>query len=297
MNPLIPKSTLHIPVLGIIGVGLIGGSFSLILKNKKIADHVLGVGRDPDSLQKAIDLGLIDEIVDIEEMAQRADVIVIATPVQALANLLEHLRPQLNCRAIITDVGSTKAEVIQIARESLGDKIHQFVPGHPIAGSHVSGPQAARVNLFLNRNVILTPLAENSAQDVELITQAWSECGAHVQHLPQAENHDAIFAAVSHFPHFVAACYMSYISSTETGQQALKMGGTGFRDFTRIAAGSPEMWRDIFISNRSAMLEQMQAFKQELNRVTQLLEQGDEAGIYAWLQEAAIARRNWKEIE
>lgn len=297
MNPLGKESSLHIPVLGIIGVGLIGGSFSLVLKNKKKVDKVLGAGRDPKSLATAIELGLIDEAVEIEQMAQEADVIMIATPVQALTGVLERLAPHLRKDSIITDVGSTKTEVIQVARQVLGDKVKQFVPGHPIAGSHTSGPQAARLDLFMRRNVILTPLPENKPADVELITQAWRECGAHVQHLARAENHDAIFAAVSHFPHFLAASYMSFMNSTDTGRQALTMGGTGFRDFTRIAAGSPEMWRDIFMSNRVAMLEQIDGFKQELERMTQLLADGDEEQVYTWLKDAATARRNWKEIE
>lgn len=289
------NSSLHIPVLGIIGVGLIGGSFSLILKNTKKTTKVLGVGRDPQSLSKALELGLIDEVVELEQMAQEADVIVIATPVQALAKVLERMLPYLRESTILTDVGSTKTEVIQVAREVLGERIQQFVPGHPIAGSHASGPTAARLDLFLNRNVILTPLPENNPADVDLIVQAWRECGAHVQLLDRAENHDEIFAAVSHFPHFLASCYMSFMDSTSTGRQALTMGGTGFRDFTRIAAGSPEMWRDIFMSNRAAMLNQLAGFKQELERTTQLLSAGDEQQIYEWLKESAIARRNWKE--
>ena len=295
MSPIAQSTSLHIPVLGIIGVGLIGGSFSLILKNKRKVSKVLGAGRDQQSLEKAREFGLIDEIVDIEYMAQTADVIVIATPVQALAKILERLAPHLREKTILTDVGSTKTEVIQVARDMLGDRIRQFVPGHPIAGSHASGPLAARLDLFLRRNVILTPLPENDPPDVALITDAWRECGAHVQHLERAENHDEIFAAVSHFPHFLASCYMSFMNSTSTGRQALTMGGTGFRDFTRIAAGSPEMWRDIFMSNRVAMLNQLEGFQQELDRLTDYLAQGDEQQVYEWLKEAATARRNWKE--
>lgn len=286
-----------IETLGIIGVGLIGGSFALNLKHYGLVDTVLGAGRDGNSIAKALELGIIDQVSSIEEIAQQADVIVIATPVNAFGPVLSRLLPCLSTKAIISDVGSTKANVIQVARDILGDRIGQFVPAHPIAGSHASGPTAAFLELFQEKNVIITPLSENCPEDVSLMTQLWRACGAHVQLLAEAKDHDDIFAGVSHFPHFLAACYMSFMESDPVRQQALKMGGTGFRDFTRIAAGSPEMWRDIFLSNREAMLHQIEEFEKELSYFRELLENRDAERIYEWLSRAAEARRAWKAVQ
>ncbi|MDY3330347.1 MAG: prephenate dehydrogenase/arogenate dehydrogenase family protein [Pelistega sp.] len=286
-----------IQTLGIIGVGLIGGSFALGLKHAGRVERVLGYGRDEKSIAQARALGLIDKSVSLAEMAAQADVIVIATPVKAFPAVLQELAPHLQANAVVSDVGSTKAEVIRQARDILGGKIGQFVPAHPIAGSHASGPTAAIPDLFQERNVIITPLAENKLQDVELISELWRACGARVQILAQAKDHDDIFAAVSHFPHFLASAYMSFMESDPVRQQALQMGGTGFRDFTRIAAGSPEMWRDIFLSNQEAMLAQMSAFEKEFAHIRQLLENKDTDGIYNWLDKAAKLRKNWKLLD
>ncbi|NOL50220.1 prephenate dehydrogenase/arogenate dehydrogenase family protein [Pelistega europaea] len=289
--------TARIKTLGIIGVGLIGGSFALNLKHYGLVDCVLGAGRDTSSIVKALELGIIDRIASIDEIAQKADVIVVATPVNAFAKVLQQLMPKLSKQAIVSDVGSTKANVIQAAREVMGNRIGQFVPAHPIAGSHASGPTAAFLELFQEKNVIITPLVENKPEDVALMTALWQACGAHVQLLAEAKDHDDIFAGVSHFPHFLAACYMSFMESDPVRRQALKMGGTGFRDFTRIAAGSPEMWRDIFLSNREAMLHQMDEFEKELVHFKHMLELADGEQIYDWLAKAAEARRTWKTVQ
>lgn len=286
-----------IKTLGVVGVGLIGGSFALNLKHYGLVERVLGAGRDASSIAQAQELGIIDQAATIEEIAQHAELILIATPVSALGVVLQRLLPQLSSHAIISDVGSTKADVIQVARQILGERVGQFVPAHPIAGSHASGPSAAFLTLFQERNVIITPLAENTSEDVSLLTELWQACGAHVQLLMEAKDHDEIFAGVSHFPHFLAACYMSFMESDPVRQQALKMGGTGFRDFTRIAAGSPEMWRDIFLSNREAMLHQMTEFEKELAHFKTLLESRDAERIYDWLARAADARRAWKAVQ
>ncbi|WP_159990976.1 prephenate dehydrogenase [Pelistega ratti] len=285
-----------INTLGIIGVGLIGGSFALALKKAGLVENVIGYGRDQQSIQQAKDLGIIDAIVTIEEMGKVADVIMIATPVKAFLSVAEVLAPVLNDKAIVCDVGSTKAEVIQWAKIAFKEKIAQFIPSHPIAGSHSSGPAAAFATLFHERNVIITPLAENKSEDVAWMQALWEACGANVQLLDQAKDHDDIFAAVSHFPHFLAASYMSFMESDAVRRQALHMGGTGFRDFTRIAAGSPEMWRDIFLSNQEAMLAQMNAFEKEFHRIRTLLENKDADQIYQWLSTAAQARRAWTTI-
>lgn len=286
-----------IQTLGVIGVGLIGGSFAQCLRQANLVQKVLGYGRDPNSIAKAKELNIIDEIATLEQIATQADVIIIATPVKAFPVILQALVPHLSDKAILSDVGSTKAEVIQWAYDILGERIAQFVPAHPIAGSHASGPTAAFPELFQEKNVIITPLKENPSASVELMKGLWQACGAHVQLLEQAKDHDDIFAAVSHFPHFLAASYMSFMESDPVRRQALNMGGTGFRDFTRIAAGSPEMWRDIFMSNRDAMLSQMREFEQEIAHIRTLLEQKEADKIYEWLARAAQARRAWKTVQ
>ena len=290
-------SVKKIRTLGVIGVGLIGGSFALALKHQGLVGKVLGAGKDDNSLGLAKALGIIDEVVTIAEMATLADVIVIAAPVNAFEGIAIILAPLLPTNTIVSDVGSTKAKIIEIARQVFADKIHQFVPAHPIAGSHASGPTAAISDLFQDKNVIITPLQENSPEAVALIQSLWESCGATVQLLKQAKDHDDIYAAVSHFPHFLAACYMSFMESDPVRQKALNMGGTGFRDFTRIAAGSPEMWRDIFLSNQEAMLSQMRDFEKEFNYFKQLLENKDAEQLYQWLSVAAKARQNWKVIK
>lgn len=293
MNTL-PKK---IKTLGIIGVGLIGGSFALALKEKGLVSHVIGAGRSQQSLAQAKAIGLINEVVSIADMGQRADVIMIATPISAFESVIQTLLPHLQENAIVTDVCSTKVEIIRLAHLIFAHKIAQFIPSHPIAGSHISGPKGAFSSLFHQRNVIITPLAENKTEQVDYLGSLWQACGAHVQLLREAKDHDHIFAAVSHFPHFLASSYMSFMESDPVRQKALHMGGTGFRDFTRIAAGSPEIWKDIFLSNQEAMLEQMQAFEKEFARIRTLLEEKNVDGMYQWLDIAANARKNWKEIQ
>lgn len=281
-----------VPVLAVVGIGLIGGSFAAALRRAGQVDRVLGVGRSQASLDRALALGLIDEAVDLEQAAGRADLILLATPVGAMRAVLDALRPHLPPRTLITDAGSTKADVAAIAREALGERVSQFLPGHPIAGSEMTGPEAADHTLYHGRKVVLTPLAETPVAARDWLTQIWETCGAHVL-LMDPERHDRVLASVSHVPHFLAAAYMAQVSREGDADLRLSLAGTGFRDFTRIAAGSSEVWRDIFLSNRSAVLDELDAFGQALDELRQALEGPDPRALEIFLEQAALARRLW----
>ncbi len=282
-----------IPVLAVAGVGLIGGSFAAALRRAGKVGKVLGVGRNAQSLARAVELGLIDEAVSAEAAGARADVILLATPVGGLRDLLVRMLPTLAPRAILTDAGSTKAEVVEVARAALGERCAQFVPGHPIAGAERTGPEAADADLYRGRNVVLTPLPENAAADVARVRAAWQACGATVVDM-DAQAHDRVFASVSHLPHLLSAVYMEQVATAADARRRLELAGSGFRDFTRIAAGSPEMWRDIFLSNRDAMLTELGEVRAVLDRAERAIADGDGAGLQALLETAAQARRNWR---
>ena len=245
-----------IPVLAVVGVGLIGGSFAAALRRAGQVGRVLGVGRNAASLARAVELGLIDEAVSAEDAAARADLVLLSTPVGGLKNVLSRMLPHLGAATVVTDAGSTKAEVVDAAREALGERVGCFVPGHPIAGAERTGPEAADAKLYAGRTVILTPLAENCAASINQVRRAWQACGASVIDM-DAGAHDRVLASVSHLPHLLSSVYMEQVATAADARTRLDLAGSGFRDFTRIAAGSPEMWRDIFLSNRDAMLAEL----------------------------------------
>src|SRR5690606_3780477 len=199
-----------VPVLAVVGTGLIGGSFAAALRRVGQAGRVLGVGRNPASLQRARDLGLIDEIADLSQAAAQADLIFLATPVGALAPILQDLGPMLGPDTLITEAGSTKSDVARMAREILGDRHTQFIPGHPIAGSEMAGPEAADPMLYHGRKVVLTPFEDTPGLLQHRLIRVWEACGARVS-LMTPEAHDRALAAVSHVPHFLAAAYMTQV--------------------------------------------------------------------------------------
>ncbi|WP_447918562.1 prephenate dehydrogenase [Achromobacter aegrifaciens] len=298
MNDASPKSDQGaagplIPVLAVVGVGLIGGSFAAALRRAGQVGRVLGVGRNAQSLARAVELGLIDEAATIEEAAARADLILLATPVGGLADALSRMRAHLRPGTVLTDAGSTKAEVVAAARAALGDRVAQFVPGHPIAGAERTGPEAADADLYRKRCVILTPLAENAGASLDLVRRAWQACGADVIDM-DADAHDRVLASVSHLPHLLSAVYMEQVAEAVDAPTRLSLAGSGFRDFTRIAAGSPEMWRDIFLSNRDAMLAELADVRAVLDRAERAIADGDGAALLTLLDTAARARRNWR---
>ncbi|ARP82687.1 prephenate dehydrogenase [Bordetella genomosp. 8] len=280
-------------VLAVVGVGLIGGSFAAALRRAGQVGQVLGVGRNGPTLQRARELGLIDEAVDAAQAAARADLIMLAAPVGSFGAILADMRDHLKPGAIITDGGSTKAQVVQAARAALGARAGCFVPGHPIAGGEKVGPDAADAGLYTGRNVILTPLPENRAEDVARVRAAWEACGARVLEM-DADTHDQVLASVSHMPHFLAAVYVAQVARSADSAQRLAVAGSGFRDFTRIAAGSAEMWRDIFLSNRSAMMAELGQVRAVLDEAERALAAEDGAALEQLLEEAARCRRGWK---
>lgn len=282
-----------IPTLAVVGVGLIGGSFAAALRQTGQVGRVLGVGRDAASLQRARELRLIDEACSLPEAAARADLVMLATPVGAMPGLLTDLVPHLAPHAVLTDGGSTKQDVVQAARQALGATAARFVPGHPIAGSEQSGPDAARPDLYLRRQVILTPLPENPPDVVARVRQAWQACGAHVEEMA-ADQHDRLMASVSHLPHLVAFAYLAQMAAAPDLESRLKAAGSGFRDFSRIAAASPEMWRDILLANRSAVRHELHEVQAMLARFDHLLEVGDGAALEHWIATAANVRRHWQ---
>ncbi len=281
-----------IDTLAIVGVGLIGGSFAAALKRAGVVKRVIGTGRRPENLQKAIELGLIEQAVTLPEAARVSDMIFLATPVGAFESILTVMRPTLNPAAVVTDGGSTKQDVIAAARAALGDRASQFVPAHPMAGSHETGPAAARADLYQGRRVILTPLPDNRPQDVALVESLWRACGARTLKLAPAE-HDSAMACISHIPHWFASLYMHYVATGPQPELRMDIAAGGFRDFTRIAQSSPEMWRDIFIANREPMLQEIATLRAQLDRAEQALRDGDAQWLERMLDEASKARQGW----
>ncbi|MDN5842975.1 MAG: prephenate dehydrogenase [Alcaligenaceae bacterium] len=281
-----------VPVLAVVGIGLIGGSFAAALRDAGQVGRVLGVGRSKSSSDRAQALGLVDELVTLEEAAARSDLILLATPVGAIPDVVGRMQAHLRPDCVVSDAGSTKADVAAMARELLGERCTQFIPGHPIAGSEAVGPEAADPHLYQGRTVILTPFERTPAPARRLLTRAWEACGARVQFMdPQA--HDRAMASISHVPHFLAAAYMGQVSRSANADVHLSLAGTGFRDFTRIAAGSPEVWRDIFLSNRAAVLRELDELDEAIGALRGTLEREDAQALEANLEQAALARRLW----
>ena len=279
--------------LVIFGVGLIGGSLALALKRANPNLHITGIGRSGDSLQTARELGIIDSIAtDAESALAGADMVVIAAPVAQTATILQTITPHLSNDTVITDVGSTKADVIEAAKLALGAKFTQFVPGHPIAGAERSGASAARPDLFQDKNLVLTPTAVTDPQAVQKVQRMWEVAGAKVQSMTATE-HDSIFAAVSHLPHLLAFALVDEIAARPNASQLFDFAASGFRDFTRIAGSSPEMWRDISLANRDALLKELHTYQQALANLFTLLEKHDGTGLQALFESASKARNNW----
>ena len=277
----------------IFGVGLIGGSVALSLKKAGFVTHITGVGRSEKSLQEALRLGVIDAAdTNINKALNDADLVLIAAPVAQTASILRSIKPHLNSKTVITDAGSTKGDVLASAREILGKQFNQFVGGHPIAGAEKSGVAAAKNDLFVGKNVVLTPCPETNRDALTSVTQLWQACGANVSEMT-AENHDSIFAAVSHLPHLLAFALVDDIASRPNAAELFGFAASGFRDFTRIAGSHPEMWRDISLANKSALLSEITAFENELSQLKQLLEVEDSAGLQALFERASVARNQW----
>ncbi|MCC6072575.1 prephenate dehydrogenase [Massilia sp. GCM10020059] len=279
----------------IFGVGLIGGSFARALKGAGAAGTIVGVGRSPVAMARALELGIVDEVAQSPAEAMRgADLVLIAAPVAQTGAILASILPHLEPGTVVTDAGSTKSDVVQAAREALGGRIGQFVPGHPIAGRETNGPDAAIPDLYIGKKVVLTPLPENAPADVERVAAAWGACGA-VIHKLSASEHDKVFAAVSHLPHLLAYALVDDIANKPHAKQLFQYAASGFRDFTRIAGSSPEMWRDISLANREALLGELDAYLAQLTGLRAMLAANDGAALESVYANAQHARREWIE--
>jgi prephenate dehydrogenase len=278
----------------IIGVGLIGGSFARALRAAGAVKHIVGVGRSPEVMARALELGIVDEAAPIEAAMRGADLVLIAAPVAQTGRILASLLPFLEPQTVITDAGSTKTDVTASARAALGERVAQFVPGHPIAGRETNGPDAAIVDLYHGKKTVLTPLAENAAADVARVAAAWTACGAVIHQLTPQE-HDKVFASVSHLPHLLAYALVDDIANKPHAGLLFQYAASGFRDFTRIAGSSPEMWRDISLANQGALLGELDAYLAQLTSLRAMLAAGDGAAIEAVYANAQQARRRWIE--
>jgi len=277
--------------VSIIGVGLIGASLGLALKHAGVVNKVLGVGRSQKNLDQAQKIGAIDSVVDLVEAAKQSDVIVLCTPVAQMRAAFEVIEPYLESRTMITDAGSTKGDVIMAAKEVLGKKACQFVPAHPIAGGAQHGASAAKADLFQGKQTIICPLQENSPEDIGLIIGFWESVGSVVKKIGSVQ-HDAIYAAVSHLPHLLSYALMASVANSEDADQKLGHVGAGFKDFTRIAASSPEMWRDICLGNRTAILKELDQYILIVNHMRKLVAGGDGAGLENLFNQASKARQD-----
>ena len=279
----------------IFGVGLIGGSFARSLKKAGVVNTVVGMGRSQASMQRALELGIIDVIGDNANMAQAlagADLVLLAAPVAQTEAILAAIAPHLQPGTVVTDAGSTKSDVVAAARRALAGKVAQFVPGHPIAGRETNGPEAAIDDLYVGKKVVLTALPENPAADVERVVAAWRACDAIIHRL-SPEEHDKVFAAVSHLPHLLAYALVDDIARKPHADLLFQYAASGFRDFTRIAGSSPEMWRDISLANQAALLTELDAYMAQLAVLRASLAAGDGAALEHVYGNAQRARHQW----
>lgn len=279
--------------LAVIGVGLIGGSCALALKRTGMVERVVGIGRGVANLERAMALGVVDEVTtDVGRGVDGADVVLVTTPVGQMGPIFDALRSAVAPDAVITDGGSTKRDVVAAARERLVERLPRFVPAHPIAGAERSGADAARADLFLQRHVVLTPLPETAPDAEDRVRALWTACGAKVSTLTP-EQHDAVFSAVSHLPHALAYALVQTVAERPDAGTLFSFAAGGFRDFTRIASSSPEMWRDICLANRHALLADLDAYGAMLARLRALLDRADGEGLERLFTSARDARDAW----
>ncbi|MBN8481524.1 MAG: prephenate dehydrogenase/arogenate dehydrogenase family protein [Xanthomonadales bacterium] len=284
--------------IALFGTGLIGGSFALALRRRHPDLHVVGRDRDLEAARRALELGFIDTIAgSVADAVRDADLAFLAVPVAQMPGLFAEIAATpVPADLVITDAGSTKGDVVDAARGALGTGVARFVPGHPIAGREVHGPDAALASLYEGRDVILTPLVENPPAVVARVHAAWTACGARVTRMP-VEQHDRVLAAVSHLPHMLSYALVAQI--VDSADAALKLGlaGAGFRDFTRIAASSPEMWRDIALANRTALLAELDDYIGLVHGLRGAIDAGDGGALEALFDKASRTRQAWKRGE
>ena len=280
--------------LGLIGCGLMGGSFALALKRAGLVKRVVGYSKSPSTTERARQMGVIDVEAPSALLAvSGADIVLLAVPVAATEATLKAIRHLVNHNMLIMDVGSTKRDVVDAARRVLRDHVSSFVPCHPVTGKEVAGVEHADSDLYSGKQVIITPTDRTDPGKLEQAVQLWEELGCDV-HRMSAESHDAAFAAVSHLPHLIAFALMQSITSQAQGKEFLALAGPGFRDFTRIAASDPKMWRDILLANRQELLEQCGIFRRSLQAMELMIETGNGDGLEGLIDKASQTRATWR---
>lgn len=280
--------------LGVIGCGLMGGSFALALKRAGLVKRVIGYSKSPSTTEKAKKLGVIDTVAESALLAvSGSDIVLIAVPVAATEATLRAIRHLIEPGVLVMDVGSTKRDVVDAARRVLKERVESFVPAHPVAGKEASGIDHADATLYSGRQVILTPLPQTSPTMLQRATDAWAGVGAQVLRMTP-ENHDAAFAAVSHLPHVLAFAYFNSVARQPAGRDYLSLAGPGFRDFTRIAASDPTVWRDILMSNREEVLKQIQRFRHTLDAMDHAMKSGNVEALEDMIRRASEARGGWQ---
>jgi prephenate dehydrogenase len=282
----------------IFGIGLIGGSIALKIKQKKLFDHIIGVGRSGGtSLTSYVSTGMLDVATNkaSEEIAS-TDLIIIATPVAQTKKILADIYPFLNEKSVITDVGSTKSDVMAAAKECLKEKYQQFIGSHPIAGSEKHGASAANFQLFENKDIIITPHDNSLNSTIDYLRKFWVSLGGRVSNMTP-EIHDEIFSTVSHIPHLLAFGLVNLINNKSNKDQLLNFAASGFRDFSRIAASSPEVWRDISLANKRAILNDLKLYQDEISSIIKLIEEENTNELDQYLIKASTTRSEWIESQ
>jgi len=279
--------------LGLIGCGLMGGSFALALKRAGLVKRVVGYSKSPSTTERARQMGVIDiEAPSALLAVSGADIVLIAVPVSATEATFKAIKHLVTPSMLIMDVGSTKRDVIDAGRRGLREHIGSFVPAHPIAGKELSGVEHADPDLYAGKQIILTPIERTLTVQLQKAVDVWTALGCRVLKM-SPEQHDAAFAAVSHLPHLIAFALMNGITSQPQGQDYLSLAGPGFRDFTRIAAGDPKIWRDIMISNREELLAQSKVFQRTLQAMELMISSGNGDALEGLIELASNTRANW----
>ncbi|MDP2261811.1 MAG: prephenate dehydrogenase/arogenate dehydrogenase family protein [Hydrogenophaga sp.] len=280
--------------LGLIGCGLMGGSFALALKKAGLVKRVVGYSKSPSTTERARQMGVIDVEAPSALLAvSGADLVLLAVPVSATEATFKAIRHLVRGDTLIMDVGSTKREVIDAARRVLRDQVGMFVPAHPIAGKELAGVEHADADLYAGRQVILTPIERTLTVQLNKAQAVWTALGCHVKQM-SPEAHDAAYAAVSHLPHMIAFALMNAIQSQPQGEEFLSLAGPGFRDFTRIAASDPSVWRDILVSNKEELLAQSRHFQRAMHAFELAIQTGDPDALEALIDQASSTRANWR---
>ena len=280
--------------VALIGCGLMGGSFALAAREAGWANFIVGYSPSESSKQKALSMGVINLATEnIAQAVEGADLVLLAVPVKSMTSCFEAIAPALNSNALLMDVGSTKSDIVASALSTLGDKLHCFVPVHPIAGKEVAGVQHSDVNLYKERALIMTPMVSSGKEQVQLAKEIWKSLGSYITELTPAQ-HDAAFAAVSHLPHVLSYAIIRGIFQQKNGPELIALGGPGFRDFSRIAASDPVVWRDILTTNREQVLVQIAHFKEALNDFEKAIDVNDSKTLEDMIRQASDLRFKWR---